>query len=108
LPGVPGPRHDPGKSGPAPASREGPEKKSACPRCLWPWQQLIIDRQGEVRVHCYCDTVVGNISTARLAEIWNNGRMATIRKKMLSGDPALCAARCVSGAIPPEELSLKE
>lgn len=75
-------------------------------KCRWPWQQMIIDRFGEVRIHCFCDAVIGDINTQRLEDIWNGGAMARARERMLAGDLSGCTPRCASGAIGADELGL--
>lgn len=72
----------------------GPPDPARRPRCLQPWQSLVIDAAGNVQP-CgfrgnYTNTVnaepLGNLHTESLAEIWNGPVAQRVRTCMAAGD----------------------
>jgi MoaA/NifB/PqqE/SkfB family radical SAM enzyme len=75
--------------------------------CYWPWQFLFIDWGGRVRPQCFCPKPVGNIHDNTIAEIWNGQIIQSYREKLFeNGCQNWCDARCISGKMPRESLSL--
>jgi radical SAM protein with 4Fe4S-binding SPASM domain len=60
--------------------------------CLAPWLgQLVISQNGNVRLCCLTDYVLGNLHEASLSEIWNSSRMQRIRRTFHHGYiPRIC------------------
>lgn len=60
--------------------------------CLAPWLgQLMISQNGNVRLCCLTDYVLGNLHEASLSEIWNSSRMQRIRRAFHHGYiPRIC------------------
>lgn len=74
--------------------------------CYWPWQHLFIEKNGNVKPHCYCQKEIGNIYVDSLEGIWNSREMQFYRKRILANDyHDYCDYRCTLGIIPKEQLS---
>src|SRR5215207_2842886 len=77
------------------------------PRCLHPWQTLMIDVNGNVQPCAYrgnyTNTLntepLGNLNTTALAEIWNGEVARRVRRAMACGDlEAAGCSRCLAMA----------
>jgi len=60
--------------------------------CLAPWLgQLVIRQNGDVRLCCSTRYTLGNLNNSTLGEIWNSGKMKSIRKQFSKGCiPKVC------------------
>ena len=56
--------------------------------CLSPWQTIPVDVNGNVTIcDCQPESVIGNLITQPLSEIWNGETMVKYRQRMLGPDP---------------------
>jgi len=63
--------------------------------CAAPWLgQLIISRDGDVKLCCSCDCILGNINDSTLDEIWNCGMMRDIRRSFKNGRVPEACGNC--------------
>ncbi|MDD5021117.1 MAG: radical SAM protein [Endomicrobiaceae bacterium] len=75
--------------------------------CHAPWRKLFIDSNGTIVPECLCNREhpIGNISTDKIDEIWNNKNMQIYRKKIIDNSPQeICKSDCVEGRIPEKVL----
>jgi len=63
-------------------AREAERRKSAARTmmCSAPWKYLFINTGGDVFPHCFCSTVLGNLSKESLADIWNGLAIQKLRQ----------------------------
>lgn len=90
------------------------KRKWADSSCARPFQQIVINTQGQVVLCCsdmYSDVIMGDARTQRLEEIWNNERFEHYRKTLSARGRSglkLCDGCSYSGVASPVYLPLKE
>jgi MoaA/NifB/PqqE/SkfB family radical SAM enzyme len=60
------------------------------PFCRSPWQEMLVDVDGNVRPCCFMPNIMGNVKEASPLEIWNNENYQRIRRKLLNHDLSDC------------------
>jgi MoaA/NifB/PqqE/SkfB family radical SAM enzyme len=60
------------------------------PFCRSPWQEMLVDVDGNVRPCCFMPNIMGNVKEASPEEIWNNENYQNIRRKLLNHDLSDC------------------
>jgi len=60
------------------------------PFCRSPWQEMLVDVDGNVRPCCFMPNIMGNVREASPEEIWNNENYQNIRRKLLNHDLSDC------------------
>jgi MoaA/NifB/PqqE/SkfB family radical SAM enzyme len=65
-------------------------------QCTMPWTDLYIPEEGEVKVCCWAQKSIGNLSDcSTLDELWNGKSAREFRRKMLEGDLSeICSPVC--------------
>ncbi|MFX0196386.1 MAG: radical SAM protein [Candidatus Hodarchaeota archaeon] len=70
--------------------------------CDSPWTELYIWRNGDVKVCCTSNTVLGNINHNSIYEIWNSPEILKLRRRILKGNYAKdCQSNCHRGYLLP-------
>jgi len=54
-------------------------------RCKHPWENVLIDLNGNVRLCCHSNQVLGNLNYFGFEEIWNGDVIRKIRRRFLNG-----------------------
>jgi MoaA/NifB/PqqE/SkfB family radical SAM enzyme len=68
--------------------------------CTAPFQHLVIDWKGDVRVCANTWVKIGNLYNASLAEIWTGQKLRAYRNKLERGNYLWCAPNCGANANP--------
>lgn len=70
------------------------------PMCGAPFNNVVIDWNGDVRVCCNSWVDLGNLNNASLEEIWNGERVNAFRSKMENNSYVWCSPNCDDNANP--------
>jgi len=60
------------------------ERKVSTELCIEPWIYLRVSSEGEVKLCCYSEEVMGNLSRDKLSDIWNGEKYRYFRRQVNS------------------------
>ncbi|MCI0526123.1 MAG: radical SAM protein, partial [Nitrospira sp.] len=60
------------------------------PFCRSPWQEMLVDVDGNVRPCCFMPNIMGNVKEDSPEKIWNNENYQNLRRKLLNHDLSEC------------------
>ncbi|MBI2567573.1 MAG: SPASM domain-containing protein [Candidatus Schekmanbacteria bacterium] len=66
------------------------ERLQGRPYCPVPWQESLVDVDGQVRPCCYIPTIMGDLREQTFEEVWNGERYQKLRRDMLDHKVAEC------------------
>lgn len=63
--------------------------------CGLPWRAMLIDIDGNVRVCCHNNIILGNLNYDTVENIWNNDKYQELRKRLKVNDFSYgCGSAC--------------
>lgn len=65
------------------------------PPCTSPWNQVLVEVDGETRFCCEGKTIIGNLNTESFETIWNGDEARRYREEMAAGRGYKVCATCV-------------
>jgi MoaA/NifB/PqqE/SkfB family radical SAM enzyme len=70
--------------------------------CNAPWNELYICDNGDAKICCTSETLIGNINENSIFDLWNSPEAINLRRRILKGNYAKdCCARCYRGYLLP-------
>lgn len=81
------------------------QAKKGCPR---PFNNLMVDQQGDVRACCWAWQVFGNTYRASLEDILKSARLKNFQEKVKRGDYSWCRPQCPDNPAPTKHALLNE
>ncbi|MFI5348584.1 MAG: twitch domain-containing radical SAM protein [Elusimicrobiota bacterium] len=80
--------------------------------CVAPWSQLSIGADGGVSTCCKAKSLIGDLKTSSIADVWNSAEMRAVRLDMLQGRKSAQCEECrlmqSAGGAPTHRQSLNE
>jgi radical SAM protein with 4Fe4S-binding SPASM domain len=62
------------------------DRKVSAEFCIEPWIYLRVSSEGEVKLCCYSEEVLGNLNYEKMADLWNGEKYRYFRRKVNSDD----------------------
>jgi MoaA/NifB/PqqE/SkfB family radical SAM enzyme len=64
--------------------------------CRWPWEQFLIDVEGDIFFNCFCQKIFGTVKQSSILNLWNSKEVMDFRRKIINNDyKDVCNKMCV-------------